>query len=172
MKKILLIIDAQNDFIDGALRNEDAINYAVPNIINKLKKHGSDYDAIVFTQDTHDKDYLSTKEGNKLPVEHCIFGTEGWQIHPEIRDLVTKIHLENNLILRSRFLNFKCISDLKYRRRTHREVTHIRIVEVRQCLAVNHNGIHVEICTVVAEYISGIGNENKSYGDFVAGHHG
>ena len=79
--KILIVIDVQNDFITGALRNEEAIK-ALPNIVNLLKTEK--YDEIHVTMDTHEKDYLNTLEGQKLPVEHCIKGTWGWHMPEEV----------------------------------------------------------------------------------------
>ncbi len=80
-KKILIVIDVQNDFITGALRNEEAIK-ALPNIVKLLKNEK--YDEIHVTMDTHDKNYLNTLEGSKLPVEHCIRGTWGWHMPEEV----------------------------------------------------------------------------------------
>ena len=84
-KNILLVIDVQNDFITGALRNEEAIK-KLPNIV-KLVKEGN-WDEIYATMDTHDKDtYLNkTLEGKNLPVEHCLEGTWGWQMPQELQD--------------------------------------------------------------------------------------
>lgn len=88
-KKILLVIDVQNDFITGALRNEEAIK-KLPNIVNLVKDN--DWDEIYLTMDTHNKDYLKTLEGIKLPVEHCIKGTWGWEKPKELQEvLVGKI---------------------------------------------------------------------------------
>lgn len=87
MKRILVLIDVQNDFIGGALRNEDAIA-AVPNIVRKVKEFNGDY--IFLTQDTHDNDYLSSKEGQKLPVVHCVDGTDGWAIEKSVAQAVNE----------------------------------------------------------------------------------
>ena len=76
-KNILIVIDVQNDFITGALRNEEAIR-KLPNIVNLLKTER--FDETYVTMDTHGKDYLKTLEGKKLPVEHCIEGTWGWHM--------------------------------------------------------------------------------------------
>lgn len=88
--KILIIIDAQNDFIDGALPTENA-HEAVENIksrIIKYEKCGEPY-FIIFTQDTHfEQTYLKSPEGCKLPIEHCIIGTEGWEIHQDIQNVI------------------------------------------------------------------------------------
>ena len=81
MKKILVAIDVQNDFITGALRNTEAIK-KVPNIVKKIREF--DGDAIVYTMDTHGENYMETKEGEKLPVIHCVKGTEGWNIQGEV----------------------------------------------------------------------------------------
>lgn len=82
MKKILVVIDAQNDFITGSLRNEEAIA-AVPALVKKILSF--DGCAIFATKDTHSVDYLSTPEGAKLPVVHCVKGTEGWNLDPQVQ---------------------------------------------------------------------------------------
>lgn len=81
MKKILVVIDCQNDFIDGSLRNEEAIK-AVPNIVKKIESFKGDN--ILVTRDTHDENYLETAEGKKLPVVHCVNGTDGWYLNADI----------------------------------------------------------------------------------------
>jgi nicotinamidase-related amidase len=79
MKKTLIVIDMQNDFIDGSLGTAEA-QAIVDNVKNKIKKYQSAGDQIIFTRDTHQSNYLETNEGKHLPVEHCIEGTKGWQI--------------------------------------------------------------------------------------------
>ncbi len=81
--KVLVVIDMQNDFITGPLGNEECVE-AVSKVCRTIE-HG-DYDFIYVTMDTHGKDYLSTQEGVNLPVEHCILGTEGWQLVPEVQE--------------------------------------------------------------------------------------
>ena len=81
MKKILVVIDCQNDFIDGSLRNEEAIK-TVPNIVKKIESFKGDN--ILVTRDTHDENYLTTKEGEKLPFVHCVNGTSGWYLNADI----------------------------------------------------------------------------------------
>ena len=77
--KVLAIIDMQKDFIDGALGTKEAV-LIVPKVAARLKKAREDGETVVFTRDTHHADYLSTQEGRKLPVPHCMEGTAGWQI--------------------------------------------------------------------------------------------
>lgn len=79
MKKTLIVVDMQNDFVDGSLGSRDA-QAIVENVKKKIAKYHNRRDEIIFTRDTHFEDYLETSEGKKLPVEHCIHGTKGWEI--------------------------------------------------------------------------------------------
>ena len=81
--KFLIVVDMQNDFIDGALGTKEAVAI-LPAVKAKIK----DFDGrVIFTRDTHEADYLSTQEGKNLPVEHCVRGTGGWQINAELEAL-------------------------------------------------------------------------------------
>ena len=79
MKKTLIVIDMQKDFIDGALGTKEALAI-VDKVKEKITKYQEQGDEIIFTRDTHQADYLNTSEGKYLPVKHCIEGTEGWEI--------------------------------------------------------------------------------------------
>lgn len=79
MKKTLIVIDMQNDFIDGALGTKEAVAI-VDNVKKKIAKYQENGDEIIFTRDTHQPNYLETNEGKHLPVEHCIEDTDGWKI--------------------------------------------------------------------------------------------
>lgn len=81
--KVLIVVDMQNDFIDGSLGSTEA-KKIVPNVINKIKEYEDTNQLIYYTKDTHFNDYLQTPEGKKLPVEHCIKGTDGWNIPKDI----------------------------------------------------------------------------------------
>lgn len=83
MKKILVVVDMQNDFLTGSLANESAVKI-IPNIKNEILC--GNYDHIIFTRDTHDEDYLNSQEGKKLPVVHCIENTNGWNVCDELLD--------------------------------------------------------------------------------------
>lgn len=73
---ILVVVDMQNDFIDGALGSPEA-----PEIVEGINTLVKEFQGkIIFTRDTHTEDYMNTQEGRKLPVPHCIKGTHGWQI--------------------------------------------------------------------------------------------
>lgn len=81
MKRTLIVVDMQNDFIDGSLGTPEA-QAIVPAVKTKIQAYRERGDEIIFTRDTHGEDYLSTPEGKKLPVKHCVQGTTGWEIAP------------------------------------------------------------------------------------------
>lgn len=88
--KVLVVVDMQNDFIDGALGTPEAVEI-VPRVVQKIR----DFDGrVIATRDTHEEGYLETQEGKKLPVRHCIRGTKGWEIRPEIRELLTEAPID------------------------------------------------------------------------------
>ncbi|MDR0251281.1 MAG: cysteine hydrolase [Burkholderiales bacterium] len=87
MKRALVVIDMQNDFIDGALGSPQA-QAIVSNVIEKIQDHQKSGNVIIFTRDTHQPNYLQTQEGQNLPVPHCIEGTPGWQISDAIASIV------------------------------------------------------------------------------------
>ena len=81
--KLLIVIDMQNDFIDGAFGTKEAVAI-VPKVAEKIAKWRSEGGEVVFTRDTHQKEYLQTQEGKNLPVVHCVEGTDGWQISKDL----------------------------------------------------------------------------------------
>lgn len=85
MRKILVVVDMQNDFIDGALGTKEA-EAIVEAIKDKIRSYP--IENVVATMDTHEENYLETQEGKYLPVKHCIAGTEGWKIRPDIAALL------------------------------------------------------------------------------------
>ena len=107
--KLLIVVDMQNDFIDGALGTAEAVAI-VPYVKQLIERFDG---KVIFTRDTHFEDYMNTQEGKKLPVPHCIKDTHGWQIRAELdalrktdaidkitfgsKDLVNVIGGESNL---------------------------------------------------------------------------
>lgn len=81
MKKILVVVDMQKDFVDGALGTAEAVQI-VGNVVEKINSFDGE---IIVTYDTHFENYLNTAEGEKLPVEHCIKGTAGWNLASEVQ---------------------------------------------------------------------------------------
>lgn len=82
MQNILVVVDMQNDFIDGALGTKEAVAI-VPFVKEKIEKFEG---KIIFTRDTHFENYMETQEGKNLPVPHCIKGTQGWEIRAELME--------------------------------------------------------------------------------------
>ena len=85
--KYLIVVDMQVDFISGALGSEQA-KAIVPNVDEKVKNFNG---KVIFTRDTHFENYLSTQEGKKLPVVHCVKGTCGWEICDELKPFVKTV---------------------------------------------------------------------------------
>lgn len=79
MKKLLVVVDMQNDFVTGSLGSEQAVAI-LPNVITKIKSARENGVRVVFTRDTHFENYPNTQEGEKLPVLHCVKNTRGWEI--------------------------------------------------------------------------------------------
>ena len=80
MQDILLVVDMQNDFVDGSLGTPEARSI-VSKVVEKMREFQG---PVLFTKDTHQEDYLETQEGRLLPVEHCIRGSQGWEIVGEV----------------------------------------------------------------------------------------
>ena len=85
MRKILIVIDMQNDFIDAALGTKEAAAI-VDSVKEKIRSYPSEN--VIATMDTHQENYMETQEGQNLPVIHCIKGTDGWRIRPDIAELL------------------------------------------------------------------------------------
>ncbi len=81
--KYLLVIDVQNDFVDGALGTAEAVAM-LPNLFAKVRAFDGE---VWMTKDTHPENYLDTQEGKNLPVKHCIKGTKGWELVPTLEEL-------------------------------------------------------------------------------------
>ncbi len=86
MKKLLVVVDMQNDFIDGVLGTSDAVAI-VPGVVRKIDTWDGD---LAFTMDTHGDDYLLTNEGKHLPVIHCVKNTPGWEMNGEVKSAIQK----------------------------------------------------------------------------------
>lgn len=84
MKKLLIVVDMQNDFVTGVLGTPEA-QTIVPNVRIKINEYLNAGFDIIFTRDTHSERYLQTQEGKNLPVPHCIYDTEGWQVVSELQ---------------------------------------------------------------------------------------
>ena len=90
MKRLYVVVDMQKDFIDGSLGTREA-QEMLPRMVDRLTEIQARKDTdIIFTMDTHGSDYLETQEGKNLPVQHCIKGTDGWQIAEVLQEFAEK----------------------------------------------------------------------------------
>ena len=143
--KVLIVVDMQKDFIDGALGTAEAVAI-VDNVVKRIED--STGELILFTKDTHQEDYLNTSEGKKLPVPHCIEGTEGWQIDASIlsawrsNDSTIKIpRLSENTFTKSVFGSVDLVDFLKFR---ISDITEIEILGLCTDICVISNAIMIK----------------------------
>lgn len=124
--KVLVCVDLQNDFCssNGSLANSAAEKIIAP-IKERIKAARENKEMVIFTQDTHDADYLETLEGQKLPVEHCIYDTEGWEIVDELKDEAALC------VLKPTFMGFDLIN------------------RIETVAAAMNEGVEIEICGAV-----------------------
>ncbi len=110
MKRILVVIDMQNDFVDGTLGTKEA-EAIVPKVAQKIREF--DGDEIFVTYDTHYENYLNTLEGKKLPVIHCIEGSHGHELNAEVKSALAGRHYTD--VIKAGFGSFSITRSLKDR---------------------------------------------------------
>ena len=93
--KYFIVVDMQNDFCTGSLKNDSAVKI-IPDIVTKIKELKAKGYKIIATRDTHHNNYLKTKEGKNLPIEHCLEHSNGWQVVSEINPLIDKFIDKSN----------------------------------------------------------------------------
>lgn len=96
MKKVLIVVDYQNDFVNGVLGFKKAENLDA-GILAKIQEFLRNDDLVLFTYDTHNENYLKTQEGRNLPVEHCIVDTPGWELYGDVGKKFTEIEYADNV---------------------------------------------------------------------------
>jgi len=143
--KVLIIVDMQKDFIDGSLGTAEAFGI-VDAVVKRVEN--SKGELILFTQDTHQSDYLDTTEGKKLPVTHCVENTEGWQINENIRnawrnnkDTIIISELPQNTFTKSVFGSVDLVNFLKSRAC---EISEIEILGLCTDICVVSNAIMIK----------------------------
>lgn len=96
VNKILVVIDMQEDFVNGALGTDEA-KAIVPKIKSKIRDYNTNINLVWATQDSHQKNYLATQEGQHLPIQHCIRDTDGWRIIPELgKEYIDEVFYKNS----------------------------------------------------------------------------
>ncbi len=112
--KCLIVVDMQNDFLNGSLPayNGDQI---IDNVCNKINEYFINNNKVIFTLDTHDDKYLETSEGSKLPIKHCIKGTSGWEIHPQICEVLKSKNINEDYLFieKNTFASLELINEIK-----------------------------------------------------------
>lgn len=109
-KNVLVVVDMQNDFTTGVLGNAECVS-AIEKVRDVIAN--GDYDEIIFTMDTHQDGYLDTQEGRRLPVAHCIEGTEGHKIVQSLVDEATHLPCDTTFIMKPTFGSFELADHLK-----------------------------------------------------------
>jgi len=145
MYKIIIVIDMQKDFISGTLGTPQAAAI-VSNIAKKIE--ASENQLIIFTQDTHQEDYLQTPEGKKLPVIHCIENTPGWEIDPTIKNAwknnkntIILEEVEENTFKKPVFASLQLIEFLQ---KKEPEISEIEMVGVCTDICVISNALMIK----------------------------
>ncbi len=87
MKRLLIVVDYQNDFVSGSLGFEKAVQLE-QDIVQLIKEYQANHDEVIYTMDTHPQNYLETYEGQYLPIEHCIENSDGWKVYGKVRELL------------------------------------------------------------------------------------
>lgn len=137
MNNFLIVVDMQNDFIDGALGTDEA-QVIVPAVIEKIMNHEG---PVIYTYDTHEDNYLETLEGKNLPVEHCIMGTDGWALNPEIE----KLRLEGNTLAFSKpTFGSKELAEHLYDEHRNEKIDSIEIVGLCTDICVISNALLIK----------------------------
>lgn len=108
MEKLLIVIDVQNDFVNGALGTEEA-QEILPYVVDKMKQYRKGN--IIATKDTHFDNYLKTQEGSKLPVEHCVKNTLGWEFPQEISEYMKEYNV--SVIEKQSFASVELVEKVK-----------------------------------------------------------
>ena len=145
MRKILIVVDMQKDFIDGALGFEGA-DQIIPGIIAKIREFEEAGDEIVYTLDTHFENYMQTQEGKNLPVPHCLKGSDGWKLAEELQPL-----LENKKAFEK--LTFGSIELAEYLKENASEISSIEVCGLVSNICVVSNAVLAKAAAPEAEVI-------------------
>lgn len=144
MNKFLIVVDIQNDFVEGALGTKEAISI-VDNAVAKISAFNGN---IIVTMDTHNEDYLNTQEGKKLPVSHCIKNTEGWKLNSKILSVLKD--KEYTVIEKPTFGSFELINTVKALCKAGEELS-IELIGLCTDICVVSNALLLKVAFTEAE---------------------
>ncbi len=148
MKKLLIVVDMQNDFIDGSLGTPEALAI-VEAVKDKIRSYPPE--DVIATMDTHETDYLSTQEGKFLPVEHCIRGTHGWEIREDIMELLgeAEIYEKPTFACEDLAQDLRAYAmDMKVRAERFNEIAEDKQETVGEQIELELIGLCTDICVV------------------------
>ena len=111
MNKVLIVVDMQNDFVDGVLGTPEAVNI-VNNVVDKINNYNTWHHRVYATKDTHSEKYLHTPEGIMLPVQHCVVGTEGWKMEEKVTSALCQCLAYSRVYQKQTFGCSELIQDL------------------------------------------------------------
>jgi nicotinamidase/pyrazinamidase len=140
MTKLLVVVDFQNDFVDGALGFEKAKSLEKP-IYDKINKYLQDGNKVVFTYDTHHEEYLQTREGKNLPVMHCIKDTNGHKLYGKINEFS---NFENTLHYEKEGFGIAPADMLRLASEVGQDITEIEIIGVVTNICVISNMVMLQ----------------------------
>ncbi|MGN1182735.1 MAG: cysteine hydrolase family protein [Faecalibacillus sp.] len=154
MKKLLIVVDYQNDFVDGSLGFEGAelLDDYISQLIDFYHRNNDD---VIFTFDTHDSHYLQSQEGRNLPIVHCLKNSDGWKLYGKTGK---KINQNDHCIYKNGFGSLELGNDLK-----EKNYCQIRIVGIVSNICVLSNAIICKAALPEAEIIidtKGIGSND------------
>lgn len=153
MKKVLIVVDYQKDFVDGALGFESAKNLD-KGIAALMKEYAKDENGVIFcTFDTHEQNYLETQEGRKLPVEHCIDGTNGWELYGETGMMEIMYPMKCTRIKKTTFGSYELAKRLVNINGTQGGIESITLVGVVTNMCVISNAVIAKAACPEAEII-------------------
>ncbi len=145
MCKVLVVVDMQKDFIDGAL-GFDGADKIIPGIIARIKEYESEGDEVVYTLDTHHENYMDTQEGKNLPVPHCIKGSDGWGLCDELKPVLAGMKAYEKPC-------FGSIELAKYLEEYSKEIKSIEICGLVSNICVLSNAVLAKAAAPEAEII-------------------
>lgn len=136
--KILIVVDMQNDFVTGVLGTKEA-QKIIPNVIKRIKEYKNEH--IIFTLDSHDKNYLKSIEGQFIPVPHCLANTEGEDLIPEIKKWLYHNPISYEYIYKNNFGTINLINLIKDKEKEGHSITEIEIIGVCTDICVITNAL-------------------------------